>query len=387
MTDSPTLQFPSPPGQAQPGGRNGWRVALIAALTTLVLVLPVAVYLLMRHDGGGSAEPGAPVPSTSSTAVPSSGPVTAAPSARPPDGHITLSTLKNATLTIPRWPADNVQGPYGKLRFRDGTVAVRPGQTTTGQPPTGIEVVIIAVTYGDVDRDGVDETIAEIGCLIEGGSKQLVAFDRDSNGQIITMGTVVATTGAVREIRDDSARVDSSGIVTARLADFQRCCADETPQMWQTRGYRWRSGRFEQATGPTTMPANPAVTETTVSTRELTLGPVVEGYRYGTFSLTVAHRWGTRPAHILLRFFPSGGLERAGSSWPPVTTERNAFTVTLAAPPAKGSITLTCAFRRPATSTGGHLTVEAYGLSAGGSELAEAVPFDNGADVQINVVD
>jgi hypothetical protein len=101
---------------------------------------------------------------------------------------------------------------------------------------------------------------------------------------------VVATTGEIRDIRTDSARASGDGTVTAKVGDYQVCCGDETPRTWQTRGYRWRNGGFQQVSGPTTMTANRYVTETRISTGTLVLGPAVDGYRYGTVTFTVTHR-------------------------------------------------------------------------------------------------
>lgn len=47
--------------------------------------------------------------------------------------------------------------------------------------------------------------------------------------RIVTLGTVVATTGPVRDIRADTARVSSSGTVSVLVGDYQSCCGDETP--------------------------------------------------------------------------------------------------------------------------------------------------------------
>jgi hypothetical protein len=88
------------------------------------------------------------------------------------------------------------------------------------------------------------------------------SFDRNRAGRIVTMGTVVATTGPIRDIRADSALVSATGTVTVSVGDYQVCCGDETPHRWQTRGYHWRDGRFRQVSGPTVMPVNPALTET-----------------------------------------------------------------------------------------------------------------------------
>jgi hypothetical protein len=55
---------------------------------------------------------------------------------------------------------------------------------------------------------------------------------------------------------------------------------------------------FQQANGPTVMTANPYVTENRISAGALVLGPVVDGYRHGTVTVTMAHRWGTKPDHL-----------------------------------------------------------------------------------------
>ena len=397
MSDQPTQQFPElpePPDGQTPTDqrRRRWRDALIAVLATLAMLLPVGIYLALRSGdqstGSGGAAPTAPTASAPATASPSGKPSSTASPAR--NGRISLETLGNSTLTIPPWPTDNVRGPSGSLRFRNGTYPIpqSPPQNTN-QPPIGTELVILAVTYGDLDRDGADETMAEIGCFIEGGSQQLVAFDRTASSRIVTMGTVVSTTGEIREIRTGSARVGDDGVVTARLADYRICCGDETPQTWQDRGYRWYGGQFHQVSGPTRMSANPAVTETSVSTGELVLGPAVSGYRYGTLTVTARHRWGTHPRQLAIQFYPSAGLERTGTAWPPVSTAqgRAGFMVAVAAPPVRGAATYTFAFRRSATVAGGTLEIEAGGASATGSPLSEANPWNNGATATIRTVD
>lgn len=397
MSDQPTLRFPAmpePPEGTPPTDRRrrGWLVALIAALAAVAILLPVGIYLALRRDnqaGPVGAAPSSPATSSAATSSPAPTSPSNEPSAtasRAPDGRIPLKILGNSTLTIPAWPADNIRGPSGSLRFRDGVHKIPQTPTPdTHQPPNGMELVILATTYGDLDRDGAEETVAEIGCLIEGGSKQLLAFDRTTSGRIVTMGTVVATTGEIRDIRTGSARVSGNGVVTARLGDYQVCCGDETPQTWQDRGYRWYGGRFHQVSGPTRMNTNPYLTETALTTGELVLGPTVDGYRYGTLTVTVRHKWGTRPRQLTMWFYPGTGLERAGTAWPTVTTPPGgtAFTVTVTAPPARATATHTFAFRRPATVSDGTLDVEVAGLTAAGSRLAESNPWNNWATATI----
>lgn len=388
MSDEPTSQFPIEPQEQ--GHRRRWQIALIAVLGILVLVLPIGVYLLVRGGGEQSAAPGGGPSASPSTSAPAT--TSPAPSrSGTPNGRISLETLGNSTLNIPSWPADNVRGPSGRLRFHNGTYQIpQPAQPAAQQrPPIGSELVVLSVTYGDVDRDGSDETVAEIGCIIEGGSQQLVAFDRNASGQIVTMGQVVATTGEIRVIRTDGTHVGTDGVVTARVGDYLSCCGDETPQVWQNRGYGWSGGRFHQMSGPTRMAANPQVTETSVSAGTLVLGPAVDGYRYGTLTVTVKHGWGTRPGSILIHFYPSTGLERAGTAWPPISTPAHStgYMATVTAPPARGTATYTFAFRRPAAISGGTLDLEVGGSTATVAGLSEANPWNNGATVTIRTAD
>ncbi|GAA4608109.1 hypothetical protein BJY16_006673 [Actinoplanes octamycinicus] len=297
-----------------------------------------------------------------------------------PDGHIPLSVLREATLEVPAWPADDVRGPSGTLRFHLGEVPIEPRTVAAGEPPFGDAVTILAVTYGDVDRDGADETIVVFGCLIEGGSKQIVAYDRDRTGQIVSLGQVAATTGEVRDIRQAGVRVDDSGAVSVPVADYQRCCADATPQTWQTRGYARRHDRFVQVSGPPRMPENPHITDTTLTSGELRLGPKKNGSRYGSVTVTISHRRGAHPEKVTLLFAPPAGLRRSGD-WPRVTSEPDGFSVTVAAPPAGGSSTHTFAFRRPAAATGGELSIDLATVP----ELSPVIPWATTATAPITV--
>jgi hypothetical protein len=306
-----------------------------------------------------------------------------APAARaaqpPPDGRITLAALGSATLDVPRWPADGVRCPSGRVRFRDGEAAVTPKAVPDGRPPFGQSLLILSAAYGDIDRDGDHETVAVLGCLIEGGSKQIVAYDRGPDGGIVSRGRVAATTGQVRDILDTSVRVDTAGVVTARLADYQRCCDDRTPQKWQTRGYALRAGRFTQVSGPTRMPFNPKVTATRLTTGDLVLGPPTGGHRYGSVSVTITHRWGARPGEVTLLFHPPGGLRRSGDRWPPVTTEPDSFSVRVTAPEPGRSVTYRFAFRQAAGASGGELPVELVTVP----QTNQAIPWDGYATARI----
>ncbi|WP_157441951.1 hypothetical protein [Actinoplanes awajinensis] len=304
-------------------------------------------------------------------------PAHAAPPA-PDGGRISLAALREATLDVPAWPADNVQGPSGPLRFHHGEVTVAPRTVPDGRPPYGQSIVILAVSYGDIDHDGTDETLVVLGCLIEGGSKQIVAYDRDADGRIVSRGQVTATTGEVRDISNTGVRVDGSGVVTARVADYQRCCADRTPQSWQTRGYALRDGRFAQVSGPTRMPLNPRVTETRLTAGEVILGRPVGGFRSGGVDVTVTHHRGAHPERVTLTFYPPEGLERSGR-WPRVTGGTDSFSVTVAAPAAGGSVTHRFTFRLPVGVSAGELPIALDTVP----QLSPAIPWQGSATARI----
>jgi hypothetical protein len=350
---------------------------LITALAVLVLATPVALYFVLRDDSRGAAPGPAPsaIPSPGTSAAPSASAPTTAPA---PDGRIPRDFLLNATFVVPPWPADNLTGPSGLLTFHNGQVLVPPDDQFDFER----HILILGVTYGDVDRDGADETIVEIDCVVQGGSQQVVALDRDTAGNIVTMGTVVATTGEVRVIDGDSVRVNSGGAVEARVADFQTCCGDETPQTWQVREYGWNGQQFRQVSGPTAFPLNPAVTDTTVTAGDLVFGPPAAGIRRGTLTVTVRHLHGTRPHHLVLTMWPAPGIEPDGAAWPPVRTEGPAIVVDLPTPATGGSASYTFAFRRPATASGGEFTIQLNGARADGTTLSES----NGWDMPVQVI-
>jgi hypothetical protein len=137
------------------------------------------------------------------------------------------------------------------------------------------------------------------------------------------------------------------------------------------------------------MTANPAVTETSVTAGELVLGPAIEGYRYGTLSVTVHHGWGTRPGHVLLGFHTTGGIERTGSAWSTVTGPPTAtdYIVTVPAPPTRGTARHTFAFRQPVTARGGTVAIEVAGATTADVTLGEANPWNNGTTATVRTSD
>lgn len=401
MSDLSTVQLPPlPPGEEPPHElppdaeppaprppRRWVRVALLAVLAVILVAAPLTLYLVLHEDSTGTGGSGGggvvPTQAPTTSGAPTGGP-TATAGAPVPDGRIPSDVLRNATIDVPAWPTDNLTGISGRVTFHNGEVLV----PADGRFDFERHMLIGAVTYGDVDRDGATETVLEIGCYVQGGSTQLVALDRDRKGTIITLGTVVATTGEIRVIDTEKTRVTGDGVVEARVGDFQRCCGDETPVIWQTRGYAWNGTRFRQTSGPVSFPLNPSVTETTLSFGDLALGPAIDGVRHGVLPVRVTYVRGTRPHHLVLSMSPAPGFEREGSTWPTVRSDRGwPIVVDLPCPAAGVTATYTFAFRRPAASTGGDFTIDLHGADAAGTVLSESNPFGGGGLVTVRTSD
>jgi hypothetical protein len=391
MSDMSTVQLPPvPPGQEppeevpsetgppEPNRRPRWvRVALIVALAIVLVATPLTLYALL-HDGSsdtggtGGVGGGGPADTPTVSVEPSVAP-TGAPGVPAPDGRIPAETLRNATIDVPPWPADNLTGISGRVTFHNGEVLVPADSRFDFER----HMLIRHPSYGDVDRDGATETVVQISTFVQGGSTQLVALDRDRKGAIVTLGTVVSTTGPIREIDTAATQVTKAGVVQARVADYQQCCGDETPQSWQARGYAWDGARFRQTTGPVSFPTNASVTETTYTAGELVFGPVVDNARRGTLTVTVKHLYGARPHHMVLYMKPPPGIERDGSGWPPVQTDQWwPVKIDLATPATGSSATYTFAFRQAAGSTGGDFLIDVRGVNSAGRPISEANPWD-----------
>lgn len=399
MTNAPTIELPPTAGQPPTGPpkhrRRRWTI-WAAALSAFAVALSLSLYFVLRDNtaqptaAGPSATPSptastpAAVPSNSASATASTVPSTAASPANPaPDGRIALDVLKNATLVIPPWPADNVPGPSGPIKFTNGVAEVPAGSDF----PSIRHMTIDQVRYGDVDRDGAAETVAAIGLYVQGGSQQLVAFDRDASGRIVTLGSVLSTTGAVRSIDVNNFRVDSNGVITGQVGDYAACCGDRTPTQHQWRSYAWTGNAFRQVGGPTAFPVNPAVAETAIRTSDLVLGPATNGVRLGTLTVKVSYSYGAVPDHLSIGFTLTSDLRRDGTAWPPTRTWFQGFAVDVRTPAAGTSATYTFAFSQTpvsGTSPGGSITL--FGSTRQGTQLSESNLFNNLASINVRTV-
>jgi hypothetical protein len=371
--DTQPLEPPpaGPPGgiPAAPGHRRcRWLWPLVAASAVLIVLVPLLVYAMV--EGGQETAP-TPNPPASERAP------TGPPTPAVPDGRIPIDELWNATLDIPAWPIDALAiGPSGPVRFTSGTSAPLPNSGNRLSLPED-------VAYGDVDGDGAQETVVNVHSYRdEGGSWQVVAFDRDRDGAIITLGQVTATTGPVEMIRDHVRVVDGS--VQVEVGDYlPRRGDDPAITQWQTRFYGWRSGRFGQVAGPTEFPANPRLTDLALSVEDLVLAAPVDGVRHGTLRVRVTVDRPSVPHRVRLHFGLPTALEREGSAWAGSqvvgSTEDTVSVRVEVAPPASigASRTYTFGVTLAAGATLGEdpsLTLAVSGVTAHGRQLIEYEP-------------
>ncbi|MEV0157340.1 hypothetical protein AB0H57_26925 [Micromonospora sp. NPDC050686] len=295
-------------------------IAVTAAAVVLAVAVPVAGRAALDRQPGppdpGPAQtvepsptgPGSPSPST----APSSAPPTSSPTGSPagsagaeppaaPDGRISRAQLLAGKVTLPAWSPDECQA--------DGAVRLRKADDDVGEP------ALVSLAHGDVDADGADETVALVGCRYgEAVGKQVVAFDRDTAGRIVTLGRVARTGEGQRDIL--AYEVTGGGSVRVRVADIQPCCDVPTyltRDQWRT--YRWQGGRFTQTGGPTAFGPDGRLTDLTLTAGELVLGtPDAAGKRTGSLTLTVVNKG---PVDVPQLGFSSLGRlgERAGGDF------------------------------------------------------------------------
>ncbi|MFV2115090.1 hypothetical protein ACFHW0_22495 [Micromonospora sp. LOL_025] len=295
------------------------------ALAVALVVAPIAAVAALRETpppGPPAATPTAD-PSWSPSPEPSPDASRSPSSPTAPDGRITERQLRAAALDLPAWAGRNCA---------DTTrVSLLPATTTEVDRP-----YLISVTQGDVDADGATETLALLGCRIgEASAKQVVAFDRDAAGRIVTLGRVARTheggDGGFEDVRTVAV---AGGKVRVQVADIQPCCS--IPAYWarqQWRTYGWDGERFAQTDGPTTWGRDTRLTDLAISAGPLVLGAADQlGRRQATVTLTVTNRGPVDADHVAFHELegvgtPDGGdwdrcePARGRSDWPPCLTD------------------------------------------------------------------
>ncbi|MEU4676482.1 hypothetical protein [Micromonospora sp. NPDC023737] len=288
-TYAPAVQPAGPAEVRRTVRRRRQRTAVLTATAAvLAVMIPVAANATLNQGPApspGPAQIGGPSPS-SSTVPPTSTPTptksSASPTVEAPDGRISRSQLLAARVDLPAWP----EYLHSPPRCSTKDVRLRPA------PNTELPTLLSDPGHGDLDGDGAIETVALLGCRANGeiSGKQVVAFDRDDAGRIVTMGRVVGVREGMDDITDFSVQAD--GKVRVHVANKQPCCdmPSWAPQrQWRT--YTWNGDRFDQTAGPTKFGIDPRLTDLTLTAGDLVLGPPdAQGRRTGTVTVTVVNR-------------------------------------------------------------------------------------------------
>ncbi len=263
--------------------RRRRRTAVVTATAVvLAVVIPVGANAALDRRPGPPPAPAqtvTPTPSVSTSPSPSTPPPSTAGSTPPaPDGRITRSQLLAARLDLVSWPDAPETCASDNVRLRPG-------------PPDTTPTLRAGPEYGDLDGDGAVETVVLVACHYgEVSVKQVLAFDRDDDGRIVTMGRVVGTREGMGDITEFSVR--DGGEIRVHVADIQPCCGvpEWAPQrQWRT--YSWAGDRFRQAGGPTKFGVDPRLTDLTMTARDVVAGPPdKKGIRKVTVTVTVVNR-------------------------------------------------------------------------------------------------
>ncbi|MCX5067721.1 hypothetical protein OOJ91_17925 [Micromonospora lupini] len=256
----------------------------------------------VEPTGTPSASPSATVPASASASPSTTASGGASPTRAAPDGRISRSQLLAATVSLPAWttPADC---PTGRVRL-----GAEPARDDVNE--------LVALDHGDLDGDGATETVALVRCVFgTRGPFQVVAFDRDPAGRVVTLGRVTGTARptpgwvTALDVRDDGeVRVEVADIAPGGgwpLKNSQR----------QWRGYRWTGDEFDQVSGPSTFGPNPRSTDLSVTATDLVLTPAADGSRSGTVTVRIRNDADRTAPEALLTMELPKALRPIGDGW------------------------------------------------------------------------
>ncbi|WP_433387883.1 hypothetical protein [Micromonospora sp. KLBMP9576] len=372
------IDGPGPDAARRTLRRRRRATAATGALAVALVVAPIAAGAALRD----ASPPGPPAstPTAGPTSPPSPGPspdASRSPAApATPDGRITGRQLRAAALDLPAWT--------GRSCADTTRVTLLPATTDETNRP-----YLISVTHGDVDADGATETLALLGCRFgEASAKQVVAFDRDAAGRIVTLGRVARTheegDGGFEDVR---AVTVAAGRVRVQVADIQPCCS--IPAYWareQWRTYGWGGEGFAQTGGPTTWGRDPRLTDLALTAGPLVLGEADQlGRRQGTVTLTVTNRGPVDADRVALTGLEGIGTP-AGGGWDRCEPDRAApeeSSCLLDGVPAGGSRSWTFRFRVGPAGPGAAGSALVVHHSADRRGWPDLRPGDNQADVRV----
>ncbi|MFD0823312.1 hypothetical protein ACFQ0D_34485, partial [Micromonospora zhanjiangensis] len=237
-----------------------------------------------------------------------------------PDGRISAADLLSAQVDLPPWPA----GAAGSC-IADN-VQLLDGRTGRVPDPASL----MRLLYADVDGDGVDESVAILGCRPgESPFQQVAVFDRDEDGRIVTLGQVFRTeslqayTGKASWIAD--VQPDTAGRIRVQVGDAPQ--TDGPARKWvqkQWRTYGWTGSGFAQVAGPTRFDPNPLFTDLRVTATDVVFvdqSPTELGWRDGSVTVTVRNTGPTDAETVELTLeFGTAKMRRTAAGWESCST-------------------------------------------------------------------
>ncbi|MET7950710.1 hypothetical protein [Micromonospora sp. NPDC005324] len=348
--------------------RRRTAVSLAAALLMAVTV-PVAGQAGLRRDPGPPAATALPTPSDSPSPIASSPPPV-------PDGRMSRAELLAATVDLPAWD-DLPDRPNDK-------VCPSRGVRLSGDPVRTDTNLLVDLDYGDVDRDGLTETVVLVRCLFGSrGPAQVVAFDRDAAGRVVTLGRVAATAEPTPEWLI-GLEVRADGVTRVAMADRAPGVGwplEQSQRQW--RGYKWDGQRFRQTEGPTAFGPNPYAVDVSVSSSNLALAREPGDSFAGTIEVRVRNASAGEVPKAVLSFDLPWQLRPVGDGWKRCRENmREALvpyqcTLGRLAPHADIRLTLRLQRGQGMPLPSGKATIELFGTDADGNGLRERERDDN----------
>ncbi|MGC4817800.1 hypothetical protein [Micromonospora sp. DT63] len=353
----------------------------LAATTATVLALFGGAAVGYAAMSGPDREPGpvdptptisaSPTPSGTASQTPSPSATSGSPLPTAPSAKISRAQLLGAAVTLPAW--------------RAGRGCPTSGIRLSGDDREGANW-LLAFDQGDVDGDGAVEAVALVQCVLgSGGPMQVVAFDRDQQGRIVTLGRVVATSidkpqwlFALDVVDDGTVRVQVGDIAPG----------GGWPGEWsqrQWRGYRLEGGSFAQVSGPTSFGPNPHDVNLVVSATNLVLADAPDGSRTGTITVRIRNGAGGPAAYVALRLGLPAAVRPDGNGWAACRNDpektREPLTCDLNQLGAGKEVRLTLGFRVAAGTTvgTGKADVDARPMDASFDFVQEVYDPDNTA--------
>jgi len=227
-------------------------------------------------------------PAPSVTATPTTTPTASPPAPKAPDGRITIKQLTAQKVTVPAWTAQGCQSGRQSLHLATGHLNHDSNQHG---------LLLYKVVYTNLDSDSALETAALVTCQYgEAAQGQVIAFDRDSAGHIVTKGSVAR--GFIWSL---AAR--SGGGVTIDISDTEACCS--TPkaiELHQTRSYAYRSGHFAQVAGPTSFVPHTQKIDLSIKVSSVSWSAKRNDLRTATVTVKIANNSGVKSGTVQLFF-------------------------------------------------------------------------------------